>query len=113
MVPEDRHLSDQSHGRREGFAAARRIRRSAPRLFAAFTEAKAAFLARLASAKDLSAEEQALARRRTVVGDDPLPYGFARNRRAMEAVIQFAAAQKILPRPVAPEDMFARNTLDL
>src|SRR5262249_3599036 len=64
-----------------------------PRLFAAFTEAKAAFLARLASAKDLSAEEQTLARRRAVVGDDPLPYGLAKNRTAMEAVIRFAVAQ--------------------
>src|SRR5262249_34662996 len=73
-----------------------------PRLFAAFTEAKAVLLARLASAKDLSAEEQALARRRALVGEDPLPYGLARNRKAMEAVIRFAAVQKILPRPVAP-----------
>jgi 4,5-dihydroxyphthalate decarboxylase len=85
----------------------------APRLFAAFTEAKAAWLARLTSGEDLSAEEQALARRRAVVGDDPLPYGLARNEKAMAAVIRFAVAQKILPRPVAPEDMFAWNTLDL
>jgi 4,5-dihydroxyphthalate decarboxylase len=85
----------------------------APRLFAAFTEAKAAWLGRLASGADLSAEEQTLARRRAIVGDDPLPYGLARNEKAMEAVIRFAVAQKILPRPVAPEDMFASNTLDL
>jgi 4,5-dihydroxyphthalate decarboxylase len=48
-----------------------------------------------------------------VVGEDPLPYGLARNRAAMEAVIRFAHDQKILPRPVAPEEMFARDTLDL
>jgi 4,5-dihydroxyphthalate decarboxylase len=85
----------------------------APRLFNAFKEAKAAFLERLRSGAELSAEEQALAQRRSVVGDDPLPYGLARNRKAIEAVIQFARDQQILPQPVSPEEMFASNTLDL
>ncbi len=40
-------------------------------------------------------------------------YGLARNRKAMEAVTQFAQNQKILPRQVNPEEMFANNTLDL
>ena len=85
----------------------------APRLFAAFKAAKAQFLDRLAAGAELSADEQALARRRSVVGDDPLPYGLARNRKAMDAVIRFAVDQKILPRAVGAEEMFARNTLDL
>jgi 4,5-dihydroxyphthalate decarboxylase len=85
----------------------------APRLFDAFKEAKAAFLQRLAAGAELSSEEQALAQRRSLVGDDPLPYGLARNRKAIEAVIQFAQEQKILPRKVSPEEIFARNTLDL
>jgi 4,5-dihydroxyphthalate decarboxylase len=85
----------------------------APRLFNAFKEAKAAFLQRLSAGGELSAEEQALVQRRSLVGDDPLPYGLARNRKAIEAVIQFAHDQKILPHKVNPEEMFARNTLDL
>jgi 4,5-dihydroxyphthalate decarboxylase len=85
----------------------------APRLFNAFKEAKATFLQRLSSGAELSAEEQALAQRRSLVGEDPLPYGLARNRKAMEAVIQFAHDQKILPRQIKPEEMFANNTLDL
>ena len=85
----------------------------APRLFTAFTEAKAVLLRQLASGAELAADAQALAQRRTVVGDDPLPYGLARNRKAIEAVIQFARDQKILPHKVEPEDMFASNTLDL
>jgi 4,5-dihydroxyphthalate decarboxylase len=85
----------------------------APRLFDAFKEAKAAFLQRLAAGAELSSEEQALAQRRGLVGDDPLPYGLARNRKAIEAVIQFAQEQKILPHKVSPEEIFARNTLDL
>jgi 4,5-dihydroxyphthalate decarboxylase len=88
----------------------------APRLFEAFKEAKATFLRQLDTGGlggELSGEEQALAQRRSLVGDDPLPYGMARNRKAIEAVIQFAQDQKILPRQVSPEEMFASNTLNL
>jgi 4,5-dihydroxyphthalate decarboxylase len=85
----------------------------APRLFNAFKEAKALVLQQLSSGAELSVEEQALAQRRSLVGDDPLPYGVARNRKTIEAVIQFAHDQKILPHVVSPEEMFARNTLDL
>ncbi len=85
----------------------------APRLFGAFKKAKAAFLKQLDSGETLPADTQAIAQRRSVVGDDPLPYGLARNRKALEAIIQFARDQKILPRAVTPEEMFPRNTLDL
>lgn len=85
----------------------------APRLFKAFKEAKAAFLQQLNSGTALSGEAQTLAQRRSVVGEDPLPYGMARNRNAIAAVIQFAYDQQILPRQVSPEEVFASNTLDL
>jgi len=85
----------------------------APRLFNAFKEAKAAFLQQLSAGTALSGEAQALAQRRSLVGDDPLPYGLARNRKTIEAVIQFAQSQQILPRQVSPEEIFASNTLDL
>jgi 4,5-dihydroxyphthalate decarboxylase len=84
-----------------------------PRLFGAFKDAKAVFLKELASGATLPADAQAVAQRRSVVGDDPLPYGLARNRKALEAIIQYARDQKILPRAVTPEEMFPRNTLDL
>jgi 4,5-dihydroxyphthalate decarboxylase len=85
----------------------------APRLFNAFKEAKAVFLRQLSSGAPLPDDAQSLAQRRSLVGDDPLPYGLARNRRALEAVIQFAHDQKILRRTVSPEELFAKNTLDL
>ena len=85
----------------------------APRLFNAFKEAKAVFLQQLSSGAELSGEDQVLAQRRSLVGDDPLPYGLAPNRKVLEAVIQFAQDQKILSRPVSPEEVFASNTLDL
>jgi 4,5-dihydroxyphthalate decarboxylase len=84
-----------------------------PRLFNAFKEAKAVLLKQLNAGAELSGEAQALAQRRSLVGDDPLPYGLARSRKTIEAVIQFAQDQKILPRRVSPEEMFASNTLDL
>lgn len=85
----------------------------APRLYAAFEEAKGQFLEQLRSGAELPADVQALARRRSVVGDDPLPNGVARNRKALEAIARFAHAQRILPRAVTPEEMFAANTLGL
>lgn len=85
----------------------------APRLFRAFEDAKVAWLGQLVSGANLSAESRALADRRLIVGDDPLPNGVARNRTALEAVIRFAHDQKILPRPVKPEEIFAASTLDL
>jgi hypothetical protein len=85
----------------------------APRLFHAFMEAKAVFLRQLSSGAPLPDDAQALAQRRALVGDDPLPYGLARNRTALLAVIRFAHDQKILRRTVSPEELFAGNTLDL
>jgi 4,5-dihydroxyphthalate decarboxylase len=85
----------------------------APRLFSAFRDAKALFLQELASGATLAPDAQAIAQRRSIVGDDPLPYGVAKNRKALEAIIQYARDQKILPRAVSPEEMFPRSTLDL
>ena len=85
----------------------------APRVFSAFKDAKGALLKQLAGGGELSGEAQTLAQRRKVVGDDPLPYGLAKNRTAMEAIIRFALDQKILPRAVEPEAMFPSNTLGL
>jgi 4,5-dihydroxyphthalate decarboxylase len=79
----------------------------ASRLFAGFEAAKAQFLKQLGSGAALPADAQVLARRRGIVGDDPLPNGLAPNRQALEAIIRFAHEQKILPRAVEPEEMFA------
>jgi 4,5-dihydroxyphthalate decarboxylase len=85
----------------------------APRLFAGFEAAKAQFLRQLSSGVELPVEAQTLAKRRSIVGDDPLPNGVQRNRKALEAIIRFAHEQKILPRAVKVEEMFAANTLNL
>jgi 4,5-dihydroxyphthalate decarboxylase len=79
----------------------------APRLIAGFEAAKAQLLKQLSSGAELPAEAEILARRRSIVGDDPLPNGVAANRKALEAIIRFAHEQKILPRTVEPEELFA------
>ena len=85
----------------------------APRLFTAFELAKTRFLKQIDSSSELPPEAQTLAKRRTLVGTDPLPNGLTHNRKTLEAIIQFAHQQKILPRTVRPDEMFAANTLQL
>lgn len=68
-------------------------------LYQAFVAAKAPVLERLRAGAPLGREEAALAARRALVGDDPLPYGLAANRPALEALARFAHAQHIIARP--------------
>lgn len=44
--------------------------------------------------------------------DDPLPYGIAPNRDTLEGLIGHAVTQKIIPGPIALEDLFAKPVLD-
>jgi 4,5-dihydroxyphthalate decarboxylase len=60
-----------------------------------FAEAKAA--ARTASAE---------AKYAAIVGGDPLPYGLAANRTAIELCLRYAAEQGLVPRVFAPEELF-------
>ena len=85
----------------------------APRLFAGFEAAKAQFLKKLSDGSELPPDAAVLAKRRSIIGDDPLPNGLERNRKALEAIIRFAHEQKILPRMIKPEEMFAANALNL
>jgi 4,5-dihydroxyphthalate decarboxylase len=40
-------------------------------------------------------------------GTDPLPYGVEPNRAMLEALMEFALAQRILARPVDVDEVFA------
>jgi 4,5-dihydroxyphthalate decarboxylase len=44
--------------------------------------------------------------------DDPLPYGIEPNRKTLEGLIGHAVTQKIIPGPMALEDMFAKPVLN-
>jgi hypothetical protein len=70
-------------------------------------------LKQLAASAELPPDAQLLATRRAIVGNDPLPNGLAKNRKALEAIIRFAHEQKILAHRFEPEEMFPVNTLNL
>ena len=86
----------------------------APDVFNAFAEAKRLYVQRLKSGqieKPTAVDE--VHRRVMEITGDPLPYGIAPNRKVLEELIQHALVQGIITRPVAVEELFARNTLGL
>lgn len=44
--------------------------------------------------------------------DDPLPYGVEPNRKTLEGLVGHAVTQKIIPGPMALEDLFAKSVLN-
>jgi 4,5-dihydroxyphthalate decarboxylase len=78
----------------------------ASRVSRAFDQAKQVFLRRLDSGEPLAGEDEALAKRRALVGEDPIPYGIENNRPALDAIIRFAHDQHILSKRVAAEEIF-------
>lgn len=85
----------------------------APALFEAFRTAKQLFLERLRAGNALSSRDERFARIRTIVGDDPLPFGVHNNRTTIEALLDFAVDQRIIPRRFSIGELFAPNTLAL
>jgi 4,5-dihydroxyphthalate decarboxylase len=79
-------------------------------LFAAFTASKAAYLARLDVGP--APADETVRGLRAVVGD-PFPFGLAANRKPLAAIVDFSVAQKVISRKLAPEQLFAANTLTL
>src|SRR5207237_7554937 len=78
-------------------------------VYQAFVAAKEPFMERLRAGASLSPDEAALANRRSVVGDDPLPYGLAPNGAALQALARFAYEQQIVSRPIEPETLFVND----
>ena len=75
-------------------------------LFNAFSEAKRPYIARLAAGEIENADDAFF---KTVmdITSDPLPYGIEPNRRMLEAVINHAVEQHIIPRRVDVDELFA------
>ena len=74
-------------------------------LFRAFDAAKAEYLKNL-KGNEMSSWDKAATVNAAVVGD-PFPFGIENNRKALEAVTQFAVDQKMVPRKFAVEELFA------
>lgn len=84
-------------------------------LFRAFSRAKALSLAELSMVNVLrvslpwiaaAAEEQT-----RLMSGDPWPYGFARNRTEIAAMIRYAVTDGLAAREIAPEDLFHPSVL--
>jgi 4,5-dihydroxyphthalate decarboxylase len=86
----------------------------APELLRAFQASKELHLQRLADAGPSTADDRHILETQEMIGGgDPLPLGLEANRPTIEALIQYAYSQKIIPAEVQPEEVFAPNALDL
>jgi 4,5-dihydroxyphthalate decarboxylase len=80
-------------------------------LVALFEAAKAPYLAQLA-AGDASSPADAAAREVSrLVAGDPFPYGIIANRKAIEAIVDFAVDQQVIPQKLGLAQLFAAGTL--
>ena len=77
----------------------------ADELARAFDAAKAIYLKDLPGSASLSSWDKAAAENAAVVGD-PFPFGIENNRKALEAITQFAADQNMVPRKFTVEELF-------
>lgn len=84
-------------------------------IFEAFAKAKRLYVERLAGGRieQPTAADELHRRVMQITGGDPLPYGIAPNRQALDEVLQSALEQKIIERPVTVAELFPRNTLEL
>ena len=71
----------------------------------AFDAAKAIYLKDLQGSASISSWDKAAAENAAVVGD-PFPFGIENNRKALEAITQFAADQGMVPRKFTVEELF-------
>ena len=81
-------------------------------IFDAFTDAKRLYVERLKTGaiEKPTAVDETYRRVMEVTGKDPLPYGIAPNRQALDELIASALEQKVLTRPVSVEALFPANT---
>jgi 4,5-dihydroxyphthalate decarboxylase len=86
----------------------------APELLRAFKASKELHLQRLADAGPSTPDDRHILETQEMIGNgDPLAFGLEANRPTIEALIQYAYSQKIIPAKVRPEEVFAPNALDL
>jgi 4,5-dihydroxyphthalate decarboxylase len=75
-------------------------------LFNAFAEAKARWLKQFSAGVDQNATDRRYRDFSRLVGPDPLPYGLAANRRSIEALLGYAAAQALIPSVIPAQEAF-------
>ena len=77
-------------------------------LLHAFSQAKAIYLKDLVGSTSIASWDKAAADIATAVGD-PFPFGIDANRKALEAMTQFAVDQRMVPRRFTVEELFTIN----
>jgi 4,5-dihydroxyphthalate decarboxylase len=82
-------------------------------LFNAFKKAKEIYLDRLYREGPSFPEDKLTLELRETVDGDPLPFGVRANRKAVEALSQYALEHGILPRPYSVEEFFGPGVADL
>jgi 4,5-dihydroxyphthalate decarboxylase len=86
----------------------------AAELLRAFQASKESHRKHIAEAGPSTADDRHILETQDMIGGgDPLPFGLEANRPTIEALIQYAYSQKIIPAKVGPEEVFASNALDL
>jgi 4,5-dihydroxyphthalate decarboxylase len=85
----------------------------AEELWTLFKTAKDDYLGHLRHGTPQTSQDEAMQAMRQVIGDDPLLYGVAPNRKTMEAFIRFNVEQQIIPQPMALEELFPHSVLAL
>ncbi|MGH2447317.1 MAG: PhnD/SsuA/transferrin family substrate-binding protein [Chloroflexota bacterium] len=75
-------------------------------LFDALQESKMRYLERLRSGEVSGKNDQRYLNQMRVVGADPLPYGFAINRRTIETLALYAHQQGLVPRQLEVGELF-------
>jgi 4,5-dihydroxyphthalate decarboxylase len=86
----------------------------APELLRAFQASKERHLQRLSDTGPSTADDRHILEMQEMIGGgDPLPYGLEANRPTIEALIDYAYRQQIIPVKMQPEEVFAANALEL
>lgn len=84
-------------------------------IFETFAKAKNLYVERLRAGQiaEPTKMDQTAMKIMEITGKDPMPYGIEPSRAMIEAVMQYATEQKIIPKPFRMEEIFAKGTLDL
>lgn len=84
-----------------------------PAVYHAFKAAKDIYLKELAASGPSYKDDKQVLSVRKLIGEDPLQFGFERNRTSIKALADFAYDSKIVPVHFTPEDLFSPTTYDL
>jgi 4,5-dihydroxyphthalate decarboxylase len=83
-------------------------------VFNAFAESKRVYLDRLKGGKiDKPTEIDELHKKVMAITGDPLPYGIEPNRKVLDELIGHALKQRIITKPVTPDELFVPSTRGL